>query len=218
MAGVARPLDLGQFAAWADGAASRANGLSFEPALKRCKLVLVAETKKNFANARAPDGTPWRPLQGSRVRGGDKPLRDRGILMASVAAAGKGNIATIGPDQLVYGTNIAYARIHQSGGTIRPKGKALAIPATVEAMRAGSPRAFPGKLFIIWKKGDKSGGLYEQRGKNIKKQFTLVSSVTIPARPFLGWNAPMVDTCTKILVEFWEQQLDGRPGGGNGSG
>jgi phage gpG-like protein len=43
---------------------------------------------------------------------------------------------------------------------------------------------------------------------NDKTQFLLVKSVTIPARPFLGWNDDMAETCGQFIGEHAEKELD----------
>lgn len=66
----------------------------------------------------APDGTAWAPSQRASEDGG-KTLYQSGALEVSIT-----NEA--GPDQVEIGTNLVYASIHQTGGTIVPKnGEAL---------------------------------------------------------------------------------------------
>src|SRR5262245_27395914 len=108
-------------------------GLSFRPALERCQVAVVAETKGNFAGGHGPDGSPWRPILRLGRRGDPskaRPLRDRGLLMASVTARGAtGNISEITDTSLEWGTNYESAATHQHGATILPKNaRALAIP------------------------------------------------------------------------------------------
>ena len=117
MAGVVETLDLTQFAAWANGVASRVQVMNWAPALKQCKVLLSAKTKENFAQWKSPDGTRWLGLKRPRKRGRtrEKPLRDRGILMASVTSQGPGHLEKVGANEMVYGTIIHYASYHQYG-------------------------------------------------------------------------------------------------------
>lgn len=168
-------------------------------------VALAASTKENFDGGHDPDGVPWKPLAHPRVnsKGSDKPLRDKGLLMASVSARGaKGHIERIGRQELQFGTNLIYARLHQEGGVIRPKnGKYLAIPLTREAQRAVSPRRFAGSLFTI---KSKKGNLLlaERSGGGIKPQYALLKQVHIPARPFLGLNQKTIDIISRIFAEY----------------
>lgn len=180
------------------------------PSLGKCKVALSSSIKMNFANGRGPDGTVWPALRMARPRGGNKPLRDRDILMASATATGAvGHIEKISPTSLVYGTNVDYARTHQDGATIvgRP---ALAFPLTREAYNAGRARRFPRTLSLVWPRGDKAGFLVEKkkRGKPIR-QYRLVRSVRIPARPFIGWNDALATTCGNIIAEDRDRKIGG---------
>lgn len=63
----------------------------------------------------APDGTPWKPN-----RAGTPILFDTGRLADSI------DYAVEGDERAIVGSGLVYARIHQTGGTIKPKnGKAL---------------------------------------------------------------------------------------------
>jgi phage virion morphogenesis protein len=71
----------------------------------------------------APDGTAWPSLSPgyAAAKRGAETLRETGRLMGSLSRRVRGN-------QVVVGTNVIYAAIHQFGGTIRPKkGKRLAF-------------------------------------------------------------------------------------------
>jgi len=95
------------------------------------------------------------------------------------------------------------AAFHEKGGVIRAKGaKALAIPMTRKAKRAGSPRNYPGQLLFLkatnkkkpWIIGvfiDKTGSRQRDRGVDGKFQrarasrvaYLLMTRVRIPPRP-----------------------------------
>jgi phage gpG-like protein len=134
--------------------------------------VVVADVKKRFATSTAPDGARWKPLRYARPRGGDRPLRDTGRLMASITGTADATSVTVG-------TARPGAALHQDGGVVRPrKGKFLAIPLTKEAARAGSPRKMrPSRGKPVFAK--KVGGRWVGH-------FLLVKQAKVPARPFLG--------------------------------
>src|SRR3990167_2095822 len=109
---------------------------TFRPIWPAVAQMCVSDVKKNFNESHSPEGVPWVPLAHGRPggKGRDKPLRDTGILMASITGKGDENGVTIG-------TRHEARNIHQFGGVITPKkSKFLAIPLTVEAKRARSPR------------------------------------------------------------------------------
>lgn len=115
-------------------ASGTAGGSFIPPQLARIyQQILVSAVKERFATTSAPDGARWRPLRHPRPNGGDVPLRDTGILMASFTG---GHDAT----SVWVGTTHPGAAIHNFGGVVRGKNKMLAIPLTKEAKRSGGPR------------------------------------------------------------------------------
>lgn len=182
--------------------AGLAHGLAradFRRVLPAVAQMAVSDVKKNFAEGHAPDGTPWRPLAHGRPGrpAGAKPLRDTGVLLASIA----GRAVDAG---VAVGSNLAYARLHQEGGTVAPKrGKFLAIPLTKEARRAGSPRRFPRKLEPRIRKGGAAGVMGEvgKDGRLAKVHYALVKSVTVPARPFLGFSAGLLGRVDRLVID-----------------
>jgi phage gpG-like protein len=203
---VSETATLDQVIAWLDGIGGGFSSIDFSPALDRCRIAIVSSTKENFAGGHAPDGTPWPALRFPRPgsKGTDRPLRDKGLLAASVTARGaEGNIERRTPTSLEWGSNLDKAGLHQYGGTIRPtKAKALSIPLTREAVRAGSPRNMD-NLFRIGRTlvEAKQKGKGKRSFTELVRHYILVDEVKIPARPFLGWNDPLADECGEILAE-----------------
>lgn len=95
-------------------------------------------------------------------------------LSADVGLSAEGGV------EIEIGTDVIYARIQEYGGTIRAKGKFLAIPVTSGARSAGSPRLFPGDLRFV---GSSRGGTLRDAGGQV--QYALVPSVTLTAHPYL---------------------------------
>lgn len=190
------------------GMAARLRGANFEKPLKQCSTLIAAAGQECFDRAQDPDGAPWKPIMGWRARGGDKPLRDRGLLMASIVGKAAGHVERIDQTSLVQGTNVDYAAIHQDGKTILPKGRALAIPLTPEAYRSHEAnrghgaRNFPRRLVLIWPQGKSHGWLVETKGKKFIMHFLLVPKVTIPARPFLGFGQQLVSDIDNVFLDF----------------
>ena len=212
--GAALEMDLNQFAAWLDGRAGELARMDLTPVWRQVAVYLAASTKQRFAAGVGPDGAPWRPLAHPRPRGAGNPLRDTGQLMASVTGQGAGHVEQITPTSLTWGTNLDRAAIHQWGGTIRPKtGKALAIPLTVEAQRAGYARNFPRRLVLF--QGTEHPFLVEWVGKGKGKgkrqrmirHYLLTPSVTIPARPYLGLNDDDAEEIGGILADHAAKAL-----------
>jgi len=76
----------------------------------------------------APDGTPWKPLQPLTLE--LKKNKDHGILWDSGMLKDTLAFDLEGADAVAIGSMMIYARIHQEGGTIKPKEgkKALNVP------------------------------------------------------------------------------------------
>lgn len=88
---------------------------------------------------------------------------------------------------------INIAKVQEHGATIRPRNaRALSIPLTRKAKRAGSPRNYPNELTFIKSRTQGRGVVgvlvdYEgrrQKGRKSRAAYILVTSVTIPPRPF----------------------------------
>lgn len=78
---------------------------------------LVSSTLKRFDAEEGPDGKKWQPSHRAAAESG-KTLTNTAHLRKSIDYA-----AT--PGKVMVGSNLPYARIHQLGGTIKPKKKYL---------------------------------------------------------------------------------------------
>ena len=108
-------LNLSDLPNWLDGIDP--SKIDLRAVLRTVGLYLASQAKRNFDQGQSPDGVPWAPLvRPSRKRGGPtaKPLRDTGILMASMAA-GADHVEDIDAASLTWGTNVWYAGFHQHG-------------------------------------------------------------------------------------------------------
>lgn len=201
MAGASQTVSLNELVGELEHLSAGAPKGFFTPALKAAKLLIVADVKEHFAKGQAPDGTPWKKLAHARPRGGDKPLRDRGLLMASISS-GSDHVEKLTETTLTVGTRRVGAGLHQKGGTVKAKrSKYLAIPLTVEAVRAGSPRNMTGLVFLPKKGGGKGGSMAEVKDGKRTNHFALVESVTVPARPFLGWSKKLAERVTSLFAD-----------------
>ena len=83
-----------------------------KPLLKGIEVDLVALTRENFANSRAPNGNEWAPIN---HRFG-QPLIDTGYLMRSFKGFINADAGT-----LLFGTNVDYAEDHQVGRGVKKR-------------------------------------------------------------------------------------------------
>lgn len=192
--------------------------------MKKSVLLIRAETAEFFDKARGPDGKKWRPLQHPRPNSGgkDKPLQDTGMLRRAATSDAPGSVCRITGDTVTIGVNLVQANLQNYGGVVTPKnGKFLAIPATVEAKRAGSPRRFRRKLKAIINRAGTGGVLVEfsrkkKRGKKNKGksnapekivQYYLTKKVTIPARPFIGMSDKGVERLQNMWIDHYFESM-----------
>lgn len=189
--------------------------VNFAPVGRILEQMAISDTKRRFDAGVSPEGAPWVPLSHPRVtsKGADKPLRDFGLLMASVQAKATQNDLTLS-------SNLIYAGVHQFGATIRPKkGRFLTIPATKEAKRAGGARRFPRPLRAIINPQGTAGVLIEDMGVMEIVQYYLVQQVVIPARPFLGFSKQLIGYVGDLLTEVALRSFSfGRPPGQSPTG
>lgn len=141
---------------------------------KQVGVALENGARDCFNSSKSPSNQPWSPLKHPRPRGGNKPLLDRGILSASLTNGGKNHIERTNANSMEWGTNSEAAALQNYGGVIIPKkGKFLTIPASVEAVRAGSPLKFPdAKRRLKWaiNKAGTGGIIYEIVGGKKSKR------------------------------------------------
>jgi len=118
-------ITLSELAVRLDGISQGSQGSDYTEPLRSCSTAIKASAKENFAGGHGPDGEAWAPLARPRKRTKgmgkakgaekDKPLRDTGLLMASLTAAGPGHVERLTRAELLQGTNLGYARYHQYG-------------------------------------------------------------------------------------------------------
>ena len=113
---------------------------------------LVASVQHRFETETGPGGVPWKPSVRAREEGG-QTLTDTGRLRASITHR-------LGPGEVVIGTNVVYAAIHQFGGQTPPR---VIRPKHKKAL------AFTG------------GG-----GQKVVRKSVRHPGSKMPARPFLG--------------------------------
>lgn len=157
---------------------------SLEPTMRRVSKYLVSSAVRKINGHIPPENAPLTQT----VKRGNKTLRDKGQLMASIAPQN-------GRDWAAAQTNKAQARILQEGGEIKGKGKGLWLPAskrTRSLMRKYNAQR-PGELIDAMKANGytlfRTGKVFCARKKRGKGEpfalFIIKDSVKIPARPFL---------------------------------
>jgi phage gpG-like protein len=175
---------LEQLAPWLEGLGEDLRRISWRRPLKAIALLLSADAKSNFEKGQSPGGEPWLPLKRPRAnsKGGDRPLRDRGILMASLSAGAFGHVETITDTSLEWGSGLDYAALMNSGGTVR-----------FAERKRQRPWVFPGP-----------------GGAPVFTRRIRAHTVTVPARPFVGLSDSVKRRIEELLAEEVLWQLGGR--------
>ena len=163
------------------------------------------------AQADPTTGAPWPVLSGltagNRRGSGTKALQDTGRLVQSWLAA----TPRVDGLTVTIQSNVAYARLHNEGGTIKPRAaKNLALPlsqkAALGAKRIGV-RAYVDsvakktgkKPFVLTSKAGNKFLVVGNRAGGLDFLFLLKKSVTIPARRYAGMGDKDLQLLRSIL-------------------
>jgi phage gpG-like protein len=113
------------------------------------------------------------------------------------------------------GGRLPYAEIHETGGVIRPKrGKHLTIPMAAALTAAGVPRFTARQVFSGQTPYDKGAVIGKtvfgiMKGEKPTPLFSLVKSVTIPARRYMSRSLEEIENrVTSIIKESIAKQLE----------
>ena len=173
-------------------------GVDTQPLMAEIAGAMLLSTQRRFETQTGPDGTPWRRLsprtaarrlnrKGTR-RGFDNILRVSNRLYDSVVGEASATEAAVG-------TNVIYAAIHQKGGAIdKPERSATVIHA------------------VKGRKGEERLGRFAKRGakRAIERDVTIgAHTITIPARPYLGFSEEDREEIRMIAEDFFEAAAGG---------
>jgi phage gpG-like protein len=160
--------------------------------MKAAGLMALSEVKDRIKRGVDPMGKPFAPLAHTRPQGGSLPLNNTGLLGNSFWFTSDSNSFRVG-------TNLQQANLLHHGGTVRPvKAQYLTIPATVEAIYAGSARR-QGGLFPRINKAKTGGVLVDAQGRT---QWYLTKEVTIPPRPMVGISPELETRIKRMLFTY----------------
>lgn len=155
------------------------------PVMQKTAMYLQSSAVAKINGDIPPENAPLTQA----VKGGNKTLRDRGLLIGSIAPHS-------GQDWASAGTNVRCAKIQNDGGVITGKGKGLWLPAGAQTrtLYRKYNAQKPGELIASMK----AAGYSFYRIKNIfcakpKKGvpfmlFIIKKSITIPKRRFLYFS------------------------------
>lgn len=131
------------------GIAAQFAAIDYTPVLATVTEVLEAKHADHFATESGPTGQKWQPwfFRGIDAQDNHPTLDVTGRLKESLIAGHAGHVQGIHGNELTWGTNIDYARIHQEGGTI-VTGIPLVGRGNVVYLPAGSTLNIPQREFV----------------------------------------------------------------------
>ena len=172
-----------------------AAGIDTAPLMQRVEGMMLFAVQRRFETETGPDGGKWQRLSprtankrvgrsGGRKRGYNNILRVTGRLYSSISSQSDAGSAEVG-------TNLAYGRIHQDGGTITqyPQSRTIRlrkVKGRVQFARKAHKRATERRVS------------YGTR------------TITIPARPYLGFD----DALRGQIVEAADEHFSNAAGSG----
>ena len=168
-------------------------GADTQPLMAEIAGAMLLSTQRRFETQTGPDGTPWQRLsprtaarrlnrKGTR-RGFDNILRVSNRLYDSIVGEASATEAAVG-------SNVTYAAAHQLGAEIeKPERQATVIHE------------------IRGRRGEERLGRFARRNRKraIERDVTIgAHTVTIPARPYLGFSKQDREEIRAIAVEHFE--------------
>lgn len=176
------------------------NTRSPRPLMRAIAGTLESETEKNFAAQGRPAWLGLSPRMLKRRGAGAKILQDTGRLAGSVAGRYGRDFASIG-------SNVAYAAIHQFGGTINRAAYSSTVRLRTDAkgnlLRQGD-KGRAARLAVFAKDSHK---------RAVSRRYTVGSfGITMPARPFLpadtnGRLQPEAARAIETDVQTWLRSI-----------
>jgi len=205
--------------------AIRRLGLSAKDTRKPRALVgeeMLRRTEQRFARETGPDGKPWKKSRRTSREGG-QTLSDTGTLRSR-------NAYDIRGDDLDLYSWDKRARVHQLGLTIKPKDghEFLTIPLRApgddfedvtkrgrhrkgrdgrKAQHYGKDAEGRGETWVARVRGKLF--IFQSTGHGVRALFLLVRSVTLPARPFLGFNDDDLAMVLAIFSSYFGSAFNG---------
>lgn len=179
------------------------------PVLRAVGMQLMRSVDLQFRAEGARFGAKWKPSRRALKQRG-QTLHDTGRLSESIVSGGvgAGSIYRLSESSLEIGSNLAYAAIHQFGGTIRQAARSDRLPRTFA--RLGHRLVFQGR------DGKVTVG-HKLDGTPIKRKLPTVAStrltfnkertIQMPARPYLPEELTEEDR--SIIQRELERYLNG---------
>lgn len=161
------------------------------PLMEEFVGAMLFSVERRFETESSPDGQPWAPLSprtaakriGGKRRGTENKLRVSGRLYQSITGEASAREAAVG-------SNLLYAAIQQTGGTIEMPQR----QATVRLRKVKGRTRFAKKTHERKREMDVTIGAH---------------TITIPARPYLGFSDDDRAELLEIAEQHYQAAIDG---------
>ena len=159
-------------------------GRSPRPIFKAIANYGESSTRLRFEHQRGPDGATWKPSRRVQKSGGQTLVKSRRLLRSITNAYGE-NFAA-------WGSNVAYARIHQLGGKSAAQ---RTPPASACALTPRQPCA-PARQ-------SQAGGVRPRQSQACTHELARdwPHKIRMPARPFVGVNREDLWAMGRLTVQ-----------------
>jgi len=145
--------------------------------------------------------TKWKAHSGWTKFIRAKTLGSHALGQPVLQASGKlyqslGTVKKIGRTDFRWGTNLVYAALMHYGGTVRPTGGRRFLTLPFPGV-TGKARSYKNTFFA-------KNVLFQKTGKKTYRPlFLLRREVTVPARPFIGWQDRDIDQVASWAAIFF---------------
>lgn len=154
-----------------------------EPLMRELAAAMGDAVEENFKSEGRPAWMGWSPAY-AKKRVGGKKLQKSGRLASSITQQNDNDSATVG-------TNVAYARIHQEGGTIN-------IPSRSQ------------RAYYRQRKDGSVGHRFSKKSRaNFSQWHTLPAyKIDMPARPFLHLTEQDISGMEDSIETYFQRVID----------
>lgn len=169
-------------------------GRSPRPIFKAIANYGESSTRLRFERQRGPDGSAWAPSRRVQKSGGQTLVKSRRLLRSITNVYGDSYAA--------WGSNVAYARIHQLGGEIQRAAHSTRIRLRTDA-RGNLLRQTGNNKLVVFARDSH---------KRVRTSWHEVGAykIRMPARPFIGVNREDLWAMGRLTV----QEIRAAEGGG----
>lgn len=186
MTGITLTVDDKDIISAVDGLSKLSGDLS--PAMADIASYGVTSTQQRFEAEAGPNGTPWTPFARSTLRSMPARRRANPKLLRDRVSPGLYSSVTAYSDEVSaeWGSNLAYAAIHQLSGTVNVPEQTREMTFVTVKQGAGKAKNADGTFRRVGSKLRFAKASSRAKTRETKTVTIPAHKVHIPARPYLG--------------------------------